>query len=140
MDSVEIFRKKLRSIVDEQRGRQSQVADACGIGRNEMNDFLSGRKNFGIDRLERIADYLKISYAEMVRNGTAEAGPLPAAESANESMLKEIILNLTRQNSVLTKMVQDLHSQLSIASETKKGSWEPGSKNRRSGIDRRQAG
>jgi transcriptional regulator with XRE-family HTH domain len=76
MDTVDIFRENLRRITDAKKPRQSKIADDCGIARSEMNDFLQGRKRFGMDRLEKIANYLNIPIAKMISSaGSDEANP-----------------------------------------------------------------
>jgi len=95
MDTVDIFRENLRRITDAKKPRQSKIADDCGIARSEMNDFLQGRKRFGMDRLEKIANYLNIPIAKMISPvGSDEADPGEASNVVpliNDDILKAFI-------------------------------------------------
>lgn len=66
MDSIEIFRKKLKAITDKKNPRQSTIADSVGFSRSEMNDFLRGRKDFSLNRMEDIAKFLGTTFIDFV--------------------------------------------------------------------------
>lgn len=68
MDSTDIFRENVRRIIKKTPGlSQKKIASHLGISPSSLNDFLSGRINASIDRMENISKFIGIPFDEMVR-------------------------------------------------------------------------
>lgn len=68
MDSINIFRENLRRIIKQTPGlTQKSIAAQLNISPSSLNDFLSGRINASVDRMQNICRIVQIPYDEMVR-------------------------------------------------------------------------
>ena len=68
MKTTDIFIKTLQSFISEEI-TQSKLAELIGVTRQQLNDFLKGRRNFSEDRKELIAENLGKTYLEMLNKG-----------------------------------------------------------------------
>jgi len=105
MDPAVYFRIALNCLLNEQgRGAQARLADAVGISRSHLNDFLAGRKPLPEIKRAEIAEELGSRYEQMLFLGrhlsTAPNGlavPIERAENpidSGESSLPESVLRV----------------------------------------------
>lgn len=64
--SVETFSKNLRRIMGEKNITQSNISEALHVTTSITSDWYNGRKMPRIDRLNAIADYLKVDPLDLL--------------------------------------------------------------------------
>lgn len=91
------------SIRDSLGFKDSQVADATRISRASFSDWKHGKTTPKIDKLQKIAAYLGVSFFELT--GIEEAQELPSYKDE----LLELILKLSpEQRKLVTQLVKSL--------------------------------
>ncbi len=65
MKTTEIFIKSLNTFFSKGI-TQSHLADAIGVARQHLNDFIKGRRNFSEEKKEKIAEVLGMTYVDML--------------------------------------------------------------------------
>lgn len=99
MEPLELFHHYFRvalkaKLQDLGWGSQGRLADETGIGRNPLNGYLQGIRNFSEDRKQIVAKHLGTTYEEMIAQGRQiliQAGEpadlYPIVKPANEEVV-----------------------------------------------------
>lgn len=90
MDPALHFRIALNCILSEQgRGAQARLADAVGVSRSHLNDFLAGRKPLPEIKRAQIAEALGSHYEQMLFLGRHLSTAPDGIVDPEENVLKD---------------------------------------------------
>jgi transcriptional regulator with XRE-family HTH domain len=81
---TDIFRFALKKYIAKQNIKQSEIADGLGIDRPAFNAFLRGKKNFSLDRQEKIANHIGYDYIDIINSYRENEVEILANSSSNK--------------------------------------------------------
>ena len=93
MKPVDFYRKALHHLMGHKNLSQKELSERVGIAQTELNDFIHGRKNFSVERLERIAESLETSYIDMLVQGRsiAEGKVEPPPPQPEQPLIVDVV-------------------------------------------------
>lgn len=68
----ETMAKNLVYYIEKSGRTQKEIADAVGVARSTVSEWIKGNKYPRIDKIELLADYFKILKSDLIEDKTAE--------------------------------------------------------------------
>ncbi len=62
-----LFGKTIRSLRNEQKMSQEQLADLCGLHRTYVSDVELGKRNVSLENIEKMAEALGVRISDIFR-------------------------------------------------------------------------
>ncbi len=67
MDIQEKFGSRIRELRKKKKWTQEELAHQAGIDRTYMTDVENGKRNIGIQNIEKLLNALEVSFAEFFK-------------------------------------------------------------------------